>query len=53
MEEEAKTDKGCHCRLWDELQEKAKDDPELARHLEAAECVIEKYSETLKRLADR
>jgi len=35
-----------------ELHEKAKDDPELAVHLEAAERVIERYRDTLQRLAN-
>jgi hypothetical protein len=35
-----------------ELQEKAKDDPELAAHLEAANRVIERYRDTLQRLAE-
>jgi hypothetical protein len=39
-------------RPWTELVEKAKDDPELAKVVEAAQHVIERYSETLQRLAD-
>jgi len=35
-----------------ELQEKAKDDPELVKQLEAAKRVMERYSEILRKLAD-
>jgi hypothetical protein len=52
MEEKAKPRDDRHGLLWTELQEKAKDDPELAKHLEAAKRVMERYSETLERLAD-
>jgi len=52
MEEKAKFRENRHGSLWTQLQEKAKDDPELARHLEIAQDVIERYSETLERLAD-
>lgn len=52
MEEKAKPDTNRNSPLWVELQEKAKDDPELAGKLEVAKRVIERYSETLKRLAD-
>jgi hypothetical protein len=34
------------------IKEKAKDVPELARMLDAAEEVMTKYSDTLQRLAD-
>jgi hypothetical protein len=52
MEEKAKPRDDRRCLLWTELQEKAKDDPELSEQLEAAKRVMEKYSETLERLAD-
>jgi|HubBroStandDraft_5_1064220.scaffolds.fasta_scaffold2861968_1 hypothetical protein len=52
MEEKTKTGNDRHGPLWTELQKKAKDDSELAEHLEAAERVIERYSETLQWLAD-
>ena len=52
MEEKAKPRDDRRGLLWTELQEKAKDDPELAKHLEAARRVMERYSETLERLAD-
>jgi hypothetical protein len=52
MEEKAKPRDDRHGPLWAELQEKAKDDPELSEQLEAARRVIERYSETLQRLAD-
>ena len=52
MEVKAKPDTDRHTPLWAELQEKAKDDPELAKHLEVAKSVIERYSKTLQRLAD-
>jgi len=52
MEEIGKTPDDRHSPLWAELQEKAKDDPELARTLEIAKDVMERYSDTLKRLAD-
>jgi hypothetical protein len=41
-----------HQQLWDELREKAKNDPELARKLEAMERVIDRNREALQRLAD-
>jgi hypothetical protein len=50
-EEKAKPRDDRHGLLWAELHEKAKHDPELANHLEAAKSVIERYSETLHRLA--
>jgi hypothetical protein len=52
VEEEAKPDNVRHSPLWVELQEKAKDYPELAAHMEAAKSVMERYSDTLQRLAD-
>jgi hypothetical protein len=52
VEEKAKPDNVRHGRLWAELLEKAKDDPELAAHLEAAKRVIERYRDTLQRLAE-
>ena len=52
MEDKAKAGDDHPSRLWAELEEKTKDDPELAKHLEAAKHVIEKYRETLQRLAD-
>jgi hypothetical protein len=44
MEERAKSENHRHGLLCTELQEKAKDDPELARHLEATERAMERYS---------
>jgi hypothetical protein len=52
VEEKTKPDNDRHSPLWLELHEKAKDDPELAVHLEAAERVIERYRDTLQRLAN-
>jgi hypothetical protein len=52
MEEKGKPPDDHRGPLWTELQEKAKDDPELSEQLEAAKRVIERYSETLRRLAD-
>jgi len=52
MEQKAKPRVDRHGPVWAELQEKAEDDPELAKHLEAVKRVIEGYSETLQRLAD-
>jgi hypothetical protein len=52
MEEKGKPRDDRHGPLWAEPQEKAKDDPELAKQLEAARRVMERYSETLQRLAD-
>jgi len=52
MEETAKTGNDNRGLLGIELNEKAKDDPELAEHLEVARQVMERYSETLQRLAD-
>jgi hypothetical protein len=52
VEEKAKPDTDRNSPLWLELQEKAKDDPELAKQLEVAKSVMERYNETLQRLAD-
>ena len=52
MDDKAKAENGRHGPVWTELQEQAKDDPELAKQLEAAQHVIERYSDTLRRLAD-
>ena len=52
MEEKAKPATDRNSPLWLELQEQAKDDPELAKHLEVAKRVMERYSETLQQLAD-
>jgi hypothetical protein len=52
VEEKAKLDNARHSPLWVELQEEAKDDPELASQLEAANRVIERYRDTLQRLAE-
>jgi hypothetical protein len=52
MEERAKPRADHHGPPWTEIQEKAKDDPDLAKQMEAARRVMERYSETLQRLAD-
>jgi hypothetical protein len=52
VEEKAKPDHDRDSRIWTELQEKAKDDPELAEQLKAAKSVIETNREVLQRLAD-
>ena len=52
MEEKAKPDTDRHSPLSVELQEKSKDDPELAKQLEVAKRVMERYSDTLQKLAD-
>lgn len=52
MKEKVKLENDLRSPLWRELQEKAKDDSELAGKLEASQRVIERYSETLQRLAD-
>jgi hypothetical protein len=52
MEEKAKLPHAQHSALWLELREKAKNDPELSRILDAAEEVMVRYSDTLQRLAD-
>jgi hypothetical protein len=50
MEEKAKIPKDRHGPLWTELREKAKDDPALARQMEAIKRVMEENSEVLQRL---
>lgn len=52
MEEKAKPDHDRSSQIWAELQEKAKDDPELEEQLKATRSVIETNSEVLQRLAD-
>ena len=52
IENKAKPENNRHGPLWAELQEKAKDNPQLAKQLEAAKRVMERYRETLQRLAD-
>ena len=52
MEEKAKIPEDRNSPLWTERWEKAKDDPELARKLDAVERVMDRYSETFQRLAD-
>ncbi len=52
VEEMAKTGNDRSGLLWTELPKKAKSDPEPAKYFEAAERVIETYSETLQRLSD-
>ncbi len=52
MKKIEKSDDYRHSQHRAELKEKAKLDPQLAQQLEAAKRVMEKYSETLKRLAD-
>ncbi len=52
MEEKAKHGDDRHSQIWAELHEKAKDEPQLADMLEVAKRVMERYSETLQRLAD-
>jgi hypothetical protein len=52
MEEKAKPNTDRYSPLWLELQEKAKDDPDLAGKLEVAKRVIERYNDTLQKLAD-
>lgn len=52
MEDKAKQTHGSQSQIWTELQEKAKDDPELAKKLKVAQCVLERYSEAFQRLAD-
>jgi hypothetical protein len=52
MEEEVDISDESSSRRWAEHVEKAKDDPELSAQLEAAKHVMERYSETLQRLAD-
>ena len=50
--EVTKCGEGRYSPLWLEYQKRAKDDPELAKQLEAAMSVIERNSDTLQRLAD-
>ena len=52
MEETAKTGSDHHGPLRTELHEKAKDDPELAEHMQAANRMIDGYREALQQLAD-
>jgi hypothetical protein len=52
VEEKAKPNTDRNSPLWLELQEKAKDNLELAKQLETAKQVMEQNSETLQRLAD-
>jgi len=52
MEEQAKARDDRRSRFLEEIQKKAKDDPELAARLEAAMYVMERYKDTLQRLAD-
>ena len=50
MEEKAKIDNNLSCEP--EIKEKAKDDPEFAEQIRVARQVIERYADTLERLAD-
>jgi len=52
MKKTAKPGDNRHSQHRAELQEKAKDDPQLAQKLEVAKRVMERYSETLQKLAD-
>jgi len=52
MEENRKPSPKLRSTRWEELQEKAKHDPELARMLAVGEDVIQRYSDTLRLLAD-
>jgi hypothetical protein len=52
VEENTKPDTDRNSPLWLELQEKAKDDPEVAGKLEVAKRVMERYSDTFQKLAD-
>jgi hypothetical protein len=52
MEEEVSISDEQGSRRWAERIEKAKGDPELVAQLKAAKHVMERYSETLQRLAD-
>jgi hypothetical protein len=52
VEDKAKQIDDRRSRIWTELQEKAKDDPELAEKLKVAQRVMKKYNETFQRLAD-
>jgi hypothetical protein len=51
-EEKAKFEENRHGLIWAQLEVKAKDDPELAKRLEAAKSVIKRYSATFPQLAD-
>lgn len=52
MKEKAKIKKDRHSAKWLKLKERAENDPERARMLEAIETVMERYSDTLQKLAD-
>jgi hypothetical protein len=52
VEEKEKLSSDRDSPLWVELQERAKDDPELAEHMNAAKRVSERYRETFQGLAD-
>ena len=52
MEETAKTGNDNRGLFGTELHEKAKDDPELAEHMQAANRMIDGYREALQQLAD-
>lgn len=52
MEEEVNIPDEQASRRWAERLEKTKDDPRLIAKLEAAKHVMERYRETLQRLAD-
>lgn len=52
MEEKEKLGSDRNSPLWMELQKRAKDDPELAEHVDAAKRVTERYRESFQRLAD-
>jgi hypothetical protein len=51
-EEKAKIERDRYSVLLSEVQEKAKDDPKLARQLEAIRHVMEENSEALQKLAN-
>ena len=52
VEKKAKIERDRSSVLLAELQEKAKDDPKLARQLEAIRHVMEENSEVLQKLAN-
>jgi len=52
VEEKEKLGSDRNSPLWMELQKRAKDDPELAEHVDAAKRVTERYRESFQRLAD-
>jgi len=52
MEEKTKIQEVGHSRAWQELLRRAETDPERAKQLKAAEQVMARYRETLRRLAD-